>query len=95
MSILAVGSLRLQRFASTLASSRGRQGLAVRVEAAAAGAVEEASVTTKHERKDERSVIVIDNYDSFTYNLCQYLGNLGCKIEVYRNDDLTVEELRL
>jgi len=72
MSILAVGSLRLQRFAFTLASSRGRQGLAVRVEAAAAaGAVEEGSVTTKHERKDERSVIVIDNYDSFTYNLCQ------------------------
>jgi hypothetical protein len=95
MSILAVGFLRLQRFASTLASSRGRQGLAVRVEAAAAGAVEEGSVTTKQERKDERSVIVIDNYDSFTYNLCQYLGDLGCKIEVYRNDDLTVEELRL
>ncbi len=71
MSILAVGSSRLQRFASTLASSRGRQGLAVRVEAAAAGAVEEGSVTTKQERKDERSVIVIDNYDSFTYNLCQ------------------------
>ncbi|KAH9533469.1 hypothetical protein CY35_18G054200 [Sphagnum magellanicum] len=90
-----VGFLRLQRFASTLASSRGRQGLAVRVEAAAAGAVEEGSVTTKQERKDERSVIVIDNYDSFTYNLCQYLGDLGCKIEVYRNDDLTVEELRL
>ncbi|XP_027097130.1 anthranilate synthase beta subunit 2, chloroplastic-like [Coffea eugenioides] len=39
-------------------------------------------------------IIVIDNYDSFTYNLCQYLGELGCKMEVYRNDELTVEELK-
>lgn len=42
----------------------------------------------------EKPVIVIDNYDSFTYNLCQYLGNLGCPFEVYRNDELTVEELQ-
>ncbi|KAL2634345.1 hypothetical protein R1flu_005824 [Riccia fluitans] len=39
-------------------------------------------------------VIVIDNYDSFTYNLCQYLGDLGCKYEVYRNDEITIEELK-
>ncbi|XP_051149638.1 anthranilate synthase beta subunit 2, chloroplastic-like [Andrographis paniculata] len=39
-------------------------------------------------------IIVIDNYDSFTYNLCQYLGELGCEIEVYRNDELTVDELK-
>lgn len=39
-------------------------------------------------------IVVIDNYDSFTYNLCQYLGELGCKIEVYRNDELTVDELK-
>ncbi|KAL3502119.1 hypothetical protein ACH5RR_036568 [Cinchona calisaya] len=39
-------------------------------------------------------IIVIDNYDSFTYNLCQYLGELGCNMEVYRNDELTVEELK-
>jgi anthranilate synthase/aminodeoxychorismate synthase-like glutamine amidotransferase len=38
-------------------------------------------------------VLVIDNYDSFTYNLVQYLGELGAKIEVYRNDELTVEEV--
>lgn len=42
----------------------------------------------------EKPVVVIDNYDSFTYNLCQYLGDLGCLCEVYRNDELTVEELR-
>jgi anthranilate synthase/aminodeoxychorismate synthase-like glutamine amidotransferase len=38
-------------------------------------------------------VLVIDNYDSFTYNLVQYLGELGAEIEVVRNDKATVEEL--
>jgi anthranilate synthase/aminodeoxychorismate synthase-like glutamine amidotransferase len=36
---------------------------------------------------------VIDNYDSFTYNLVQYLGELGADVEVIRNDKATVEEL--
>lgn len=40
------------------------------------------------------TVVVIDNYDSFTYNLCQYLGELGCKYMVYKNDEITVEEIR-
>ncbi|KAI3730474.1 hypothetical protein L1987_61644 [Smallanthus sonchifolius] len=39
-------------------------------------------------------IIVIDNYDSFTYNLCQYMGELGCNFEVYRNDELTIDELK-
>jgi anthranilate synthase/aminodeoxychorismate synthase-like glutamine amidotransferase len=38
-------------------------------------------------------VFVLDNYDSFTYNLVQYLGELGVEVEVYRNDELTVEEV--
>jgi anthranilate synthase/aminodeoxychorismate synthase-like glutamine amidotransferase len=38
-------------------------------------------------------VLVIDNYDSFAYNLVQYLGELGCEIEVVRNDRATVEDL--
>jgi anthranilate synthase/aminodeoxychorismate synthase-like glutamine amidotransferase len=38
-------------------------------------------------------VLVIDNYDSFTYNLVQYLGELGADIEVVRNDHATVDEL--
>jgi anthranilate synthase/aminodeoxychorismate synthase-like glutamine amidotransferase len=38
-------------------------------------------------------VLVIDNYDSFTYNLVQYLGELGADIEVVRNDHAAVEEL--
>ncbi len=39
-------------------------------------------------------LLVIDNYDSFTYNLVQYFGQLGVEQAVYRNDALTVEEAR-
>ena len=39
------------------------------------------------------NVLVIDNYDSFTYNLVQYLGELGAEVEVVRNDDAEVAEL--
>ena len=39
-------------------------------------------------------LIVIDNYDSFTYNLVQYFGELGQEIKVFRNDQVTVEEIR-
>ncbi len=38
-------------------------------------------------------ILVIDNYDSFTYNLVQYLGELGAEIEVRRNDQITIEEI--
>ena len=38
-------------------------------------------------------VFVLDNYESFTYNLVQYLGELGAKVEVRRNDQVTVEEV--
>jgi len=39
-------------------------------------------------------ILVIDNYDSFTYNLVQYLGELGASLEVHRNDKITIEEIR-
>ncbi len=39
-------------------------------------------------------ILVIDNYDSFTYNLVQYLGELGAAVAVYRNDALTLDEIR-
>jgi anthranilate synthase/aminodeoxychorismate synthase-like glutamine amidotransferase len=39
-------------------------------------------------------LLVIDNYDSFTYNLVQYFGELGQEIEVFRNDQVTIEEMR-
>jgi len=38
-------------------------------------------------------ILLLDNYDSFTYNLAQYLGELGCSVEVHRNDKITVEEV--
>jgi anthranilate synthase/aminodeoxychorismate synthase-like glutamine amidotransferase len=38
-------------------------------------------------------VLMVDNYDSFTYNLVQYLGELGCDLEVVRNDRAGVDEL--
>jgi anthranilate synthase/aminodeoxychorismate synthase-like glutamine amidotransferase len=38
-------------------------------------------------------VLVVDNYDSFTYNLVQYLGELGAELDVVRNDKASVEEL--
>ena len=38
-------------------------------------------------------LLMIDNYDSFTYNLVQYLGELGAEVEVYRNDQITLQEI--
>ena len=38
-------------------------------------------------------ILVIDNYDSFTYNLVQYLGELGAQLEVHRNDQITVDAI--
>lgn len=38
-------------------------------------------------------VLMIDNYDSFTFNLVQYLGELGAEVEVYRNDQITIEQI--
>lgn len=40
-----------------------------------------------------RMILVIDNYDSFTYNLVQYLGELGMETEVYRNNEITLKEI--
>ncbi|XP_022734987.1 anthranilate synthase beta subunit 1, chloroplastic-like isoform X2 [Durio zibethinus] len=52
------------------------------------------SSVLEYKKNSKNPIIVIDNYDSFTYNLCQYMGELGCHFEVYRNDELTVEELK-
>jgi len=40
-------------------------------------------------------LLMIDNYDSFTYNLVQYLGQLGEQVAVYRNDRITLEEIEI
>ena len=39
-------------------------------------------------------IVMLDNYDSFTYNLVQYLQMLGADVQVYRNDRISVEEIR-
>jgi anthranilate synthase/aminodeoxychorismate synthase-like glutamine amidotransferase len=40
-------------------------------------------------------ILMIDNYDSFTYNLVQYLGELGGRLKVFRNDKITIDEIRV
>ena len=63
------------------------------------GLVRHAGVAEAQTRQPQRAtldsnmVFVLDNYDSFTYNLVQYLGELGAEVEVYRNDELTVEQV--
>src|ERR1700722_12134882 len=44
-------------------------------------------------RTRDRMILLIDNYDSFTYNLAQYLGQLGEKLEVHRNDQITLADI--
>lgn len=38
-------------------------------------------------------ILIIDNYDSFTYNLVQYMGELGAELEIYRNDQISLDEI--
>ena len=38
-------------------------------------------------------LLMIDNYDSFTYNLVQYFGELGEDVQVYRNDKITIDQI--
>jgi len=44
-------------------------------------------------RDNERMLLMIDNYDSFTYNLVQYLGELGADVVVHRNDQVTIAQI--
>ena len=50
-------------------------------------------MSAQREQRGGVSVLVIDNYDSFTYNLVQYLGELGAEVGVVRNDKASVGEL--
>ena len=38
-------------------------------------------------------LLMVDNYDSFTYNIVQYFGELGAQVEVFRNDEITVADI--
>jgi anthranilate synthase/aminodeoxychorismate synthase-like glutamine amidotransferase len=57
--------------------------------------VQENAPSVGHVTEGRRSVrvLVLDNYDSFTYNLVQYLGELGAEVQAVRNDRATVDEL--
>ncbi|KAJ9153004.1 hypothetical protein P3X46_026496 [Hevea brasiliensis] len=72
--------------------AKRENGFVAKCSMAVTGSNSSAAVSINREMKNP--IIVIDNYDSFTYNLCQYMGELGCHFEVYRNDELTVEELK-
>ena len=39
-------------------------------------------------------ILLIDNYDSFTYNLYHYLSSLNCKVDVYRNDKIEINKIK-
>lgn len=45
-------------------------------------------------RRGKQMILVIDNYDSFTYNLVQYIGEQGVEVRVVRNDELSIEEIK-
>ena len=40
-------------------------------------------------------ILVLDNYDSFTWNLVQYLGELGADVSVFRNDEISIQEVQM
>ena len=50
------------------------------------------SNTTVHDPRS--TILLIDNYDSFTYNLVQYFGELGCDVTIWRNDQFTLDDVR-
>lgn len=52
-----------------------------------------AIIAFRQSARELEMILIIDNYDSFTYNLVQYLGELGAEIEVRRNDQTTVDEI--
>ncbi|KAF8703361.1 hypothetical protein HU200_032159 [Digitaria exilis] len=82
------------RFASGALSARGgKVASPVAVGAAPAAAAPVADLDGRP-ATEKQPIIVIDNYDSFTYNLCQYMGELGLNFEVYRNDELTIEDVK-
>jgi len=47
----------------------------------------------KKQPKEQSDILIIDNYDSFTFNLAQYLGSLGETIQVYRNDKISLNDI--
>ena len=50
--------------------------------------------STPSESSARCHVLMIDNYDSFTFNLVQYFAELGARVEVHRNDEISLEQIR-
>src|SRR4029077_17519287 len=75
-------------------SSRPRAALCEVCSSARARTLPPGSVCSSTVRWVGRRVVVIDNYDSFVYNLVQYLGELGAEPIVYRHDELDLAGLR-
>lgn len=82
------------RFASAGLSVKGNGAAFPLVAAAGPAAAAPVADLDGRPATEKQPIIVIDNYDSFTYNLCQYMGELGLNFEVYRNDELTIEDVR-
>ena len=83
-----------RRSGGRLNAGRGVRRIGEQVEGAAASAGRRHTRRTSGEESEAEAVILLlDNYDSFTYNLAQYLGELGCTLEVHRNDKISVEEI--
>ncbi|CAM8949774.1 unnamed protein product [Rhodiola kirilowii] len=84
----------------TLSVSLSQPGVSSRAEnrgnvvAMVAGTDSNSAAAVSSVKSKKSRIVVIDNYDSFTYNLCQYMGEVGCEFGVYRNDEVTVEELK-
>src|ERR671916_1597729 len=57
------------------------------------GRIKRPAPATVGAAQTQMSVLVIDNYDSFTYNLVQYLGELGAEVSVRRNDEVTAADV--
>src|SRR5439155_14060306 len=66
---------------------------AASVGAGAGGLVGSSRFNSSRFKSSRFMVLVIDNYDSFTYNLVQYLGELGAEVRVMRNDTVTLEDV--
>ncbi|WOL13688.1 anthranilate synthase beta subunit 1, chloroplastic-like [Canna indica] len=88
----ALPSPRSPRFGAG-ALALGRRSVSMIPRSSAVSTIQDGAAAVENLR-NERPIVVVDNYDSFTYNLCQYLGELGVHFEVYRNDEITVEDIK-
>ena len=88
--------LYVQAAAGVVADSVAGAGVEAETEAEGTGPAARSPNWSRrdwNERRRETRLLMIDNYDSFTYNIVQYFGELGADVEVYRNDEITLEDI--